>query len=192
MIKSDYFYEAFISGFSSLQSPTAVSKKRGKIAKYLIESSAGPLELWFKVNSKASAIPYQAGEFWPELISGQLRYDSQDDGTVSWYQYTDETQRAAMSALQQQVYAKVAAQDNFENDLWRQMRDNSLYLLQLFAEEEFKPNSPHSRLFYLDEEDAYSWGALFVSHFATWLERFNTQPETLNTYMWRVEWTNIS
>jgi hypothetical protein len=187
MIKSDLFYPAFESALTAA-TPGLLQRQRGKLPKFTAATATGPLSIWFKVNAKASAIPYQPGEFWPVIEAATLRYGERDSGTVSWHQYTTPEENAAILDLNRRVYAKTQAQDTFENDVYRQMRDIWLNMAAFALDQPLLPGHPHTGLHYLDEEDAHAWGALFGQQLEGWLQRFNTQPETLEMYMWRVHW----
>lgn len=189
MIKSEMFYTAFEQGFTMALNSPYIARKRGKIPKFQSVTPTGKLDFWFKVNGKASAIPYQPGDFWPIIEIDQLRYNERDDGTVSWYQYTDEQMKDAMRRLQLKVRNKVAAQDSFEPEFWRESRDISLKFMDDCIAEEFRPGWPHTRLYYLDEADAGDWGRLFGQQIGTWMESFMKNPETLDGYMGRAEWS---
>lgn len=190
MIDSTTFYESFDAGFRSVSASPAVTRLRGKPSKYRIATPAGDLSVWFKVNSKASALPYQPGEFWPVIDAAEiLRHPRQsDEGTVSWYQYTTDEEHAAMHALQLAVCGKVAAQDEFENDVYRDMRDIRLQSVRDLVDFPFTPGHPHTALLYLDAADAFAWGAFFAAQLPAWLHRFAAAPETLAMHMWRVHW----
>ncbi|HEU4699361.1 MAG TPA: hypothetical protein VFS40_09280 [Gemmatimonadales bacterium] len=189
MIKSGVFHASFHRGFAPALR-TLPGRRTGRTSAYEIETAVGPLALAFHVNPKASAIPYCAGECWPLLHApAPLRRAEGDDGLVSWYQYTTEPEHAAIQALQRRVYAKVAAQDGFAVDVHRQMRDNSLPLLRATTEAPLEARFPHTALAYLDADDAEAWGTLLGAQLPGWLARFQAQPETLESYMWRVHWT---
>jgi hypothetical protein len=192
MIRSDLFYAAFERGFRSCATSPFVTRRRGKIPKYLAVVGDDQLSFWFKVNPKASAIPHQAGEFWPVIESKTLRYDERDDGLLSWYQYTDPETLAAMKRIQWSVYGKAENQTHFEHETWRQALKASLPLMRGFIEHEFQPGWPHTALYYLDETDAEAWGKLFSKQLPPWVQHFSAAPETLEGYMWRVYWGSSS
>lgn len=188
MIKSDVFYQAFEAGFAKTLAPDLLRRSRGKIPKYSVQTPHDTLSFWFQVNGKASALPYQPGEFWPVIDAKQMRYGPRDNGTVSWYQYTDAAMQDAMAQLRQQVYAKTQAQRQFDYGLGRQMRDLWLMVAKDSLDYELRPGFPHTRLFYLDAADAMQWGELLGNQMQAWLQRYGEQPETLEMHMWRVEW----
>src|SRR5438105_8422793 len=103
MIKSEVFYRAFEAGAASIGLPEGVLRGKGKIPKYTAHMSLSKVSFWFKVNSKASAIPHQPGEFWPDIAAPMLRHGERDDGLVSWYQYTDPAMNQEILALQRSV-----------------------------------------------------------------------------------------
>ena len=148
--------------------------------------------MWFKVNPKASAIPYHAGEFWPVIEAMDFRYDPQDEGTISWYQYTDSGMEKRMRRMQQRVYDKVKKQKEFENESFRIMRDVSLGLMKEFIKQGFQARLPHTALYYLDESDAAEWGEILGKQLPVWTKKFFARPETLMGYMWRVHWNETS
>lgn len=191
MIKSDVFYSAFEKGFASQQTSPLIAKRRGRIPKYYALVGPEELSFWFKVNPKASAMPYLPGEFWPVIEAKQLRYNEKDKGLLSWYQYTDESINAEMKAFQWSVYAKVENQTTFERESLRRLRDSFLPSLRRDIEHELRVGSPHDPLFYLDARDAEFWGKLFAVHLLPWMERFCAAPETLDGYMWRVHWGHL-
>ena len=188
MIKADVFYPRFEAGFAFSGGAALVARGRGKIPKYSAQTPAGKLSFWFQVNSKASAIPYQPGEFWPVIDAAQLRYNERDEGLVSWYQYTDAAMNEAILGQQRLVYRKVETQSHFEPEFWRQARDLWLGVSRDLVGFELKPGFPHARLFYLDADDAQTWGALFGQQMQAWLTAFCEQPETLQAHMWRTHW----
>lgn len=192
MIDSTNFYASFDAGFRSVPASPAVTRLRGKPSRYRLGTPAGTLSAWFKVNSKASALPYQPGEFWPVIDAPEsLRHPRQvDGGTVSWYQYAGDEEHDAMRALQLRVCDKVAAQDEFEHDLYRGMRDLSLASVRDLIDVPFTPGHPHTALLYLDADDAFAWGAFFAARLPAWLDRFAAAPETLTMHMWRVHWND--
>lgn len=188
MIKSDVFYPAFDEGFAASSEAAKLTRSRGKIPKYTAQTPAGKLSFWFKVNSKASAIPYQPGEFWPVIEAHEVRHNDRDEGLVSWYQYTDRAMDEAILVQQRVVYGKVEAQDSFEPEFWRQTRDLWLNVTRWALDLELGPGFPHTSLFYLDRADARTWGTLFGQQMAPWLARFCERPETLEAHMWRTVW----
>jgi hypothetical protein len=188
MIKADVFYPRFEAGFVSSGGAAQVARGRGKIPKYTAQTPVGKLSFWFQVNSKASAIPYQPGEFWPVIDAATLRHNERDRGVVSWYQYTDAAMNEAIHERQRLVYQNVESQATFEPEFWRQARDLWLSVSRDSIGFELKPGFPHTRLFYLDPEDAEQWGALFGRQMEAWLARFCEQPETLEAHMWRTHW----
>ena len=189
MIKSDAFYRCFEVGLIANVSPALLQRSRGKIPKYRIETSNDSLSLWFKVNGKASAIPYQPGEFWPVVESKAMRYSDRDDGLVSWYQYTDNAMEAAIIDQRRCVYRKTLEQSHFEPEFWRQARDVWVNASRDSLDSEISPRFPHTRLYYLDEEDATQWGTIFGQQLNSWIQRYVAAPETLEMYMWRVHWS---
>ena len=98
MIKSDVFYPAFTTAFEAACTTLDLKRRRGKVPKFDASTAAGKISFWFKVNPTASALPYQPGEFWPDIHIDSLRYNQRDDGTISWYQYTNATFEHAMLA----------------------------------------------------------------------------------------------
>lgn len=193
MIKSDEFYARFDQGFAPARDSLPLVRLRGKASKYRVATAAGDLEFWFKVNSKASALPNQPGEFWPVITGAESLRDAQrhDDGIVSWYQYVTEEEGSGMRGMQHRVVEKAAAQEEFEHDLCREMLEARLPELRMQAEEPFEARLPHTALLYLDAEDATRWGELFARCLRGWLERFGREPETLARYMWRVHWSGM-
>lgn len=189
MIKSDKFYKSFDSGFQSKGFPEGVKRLKGKVSKYNLETPHGNLIFWFQVNQKASALPTTPGEFWPDIFaSDDLKRDDLDNGNVSWYQYTTDAETEHMQSIQKNVYEKFILL-SYENEPLRLMRDANSQTMKQIIEQKFKPNFPHAALYYLDEQDAYEWGILFSKQIHEWDERFSAQPETLNSFMWRVHWS---
>lgn len=188
MIKSDRFYDAFGQGVAQACPLEPQLRRRGKIPKYQADTPVGSVNLWFKVNGKASALPYQAGEFWPVIEAASLRYNARDDGTLSWYQFADEADQNEMRSLQQGVRDKVAALENIQPEFWARIRDSNVRFMSDFIEMGFRVGHPHTSLYYLDEEDAQNWGRLLGRQLQGWLDRFRAAPETLEGYMWRVHW----
>lgn len=189
MIKSDQFYSAFSNGLAQACLIEPQLRRRGKIPKYVADTPVGKVDLWFKVNGKASALPFQAGEFWPVIEAADLRYNDRDDGTLSWYQYADASTQEEMLNQQKAVMDKVAGQRNVEPEFWETSRDISVRFMADSIKMGFNVGHPHTRLYYLDEEDAFAWGHLIGKRLPDWLERFRAAPETLEGYMWRVHWT---
>jgi hypothetical protein len=103
-----------------------------------LHAAGGTLAFWFQVNPKASAIPHQPGEFRPSITAPD-RGGDHDDATVSWYQYADEAMTAAFLAQQVRVRDHVAAQTEFELDIWREQRDVSLRTMQAFIDLGLRP-----------------------------------------------------
>jgi hypothetical protein len=188
MIKSDVFYTAFAKGFASQQTSPLIAKRRGKIPKYYAPFVEDEVSFWFKVNSKASAFPNLPGEFWPVIVLKNMRYNEQDGGLVSWYQYADDSMNDEMTAFQWSVYTKVEKQTEFELPFYRSCRDSNLMQYQRNIQNGFQVGWPHTALLYLDEHDAEFWGKLFAVHLLPWMAKFCTQPETLKGYMWRMHW----
>jgi hypothetical protein len=193
MIKSDIFYARFDEGFGAAVQRLPVRRLKGKVSKYELASASGPVQLLFQVNPKASAMPYAPGEFWPVLTApaSLRRGEPSDDGTISWYQYTSDADHQAVQALQRRVYEKVAAQEAFSHELYRDLRDQSLEMMRTVIEPPLEPRFPSTPLHYLDGDDAQAWGALFAAQLPGWLERFQASPETLERYMWRVHWAHL-
>ena len=191
MIESDRFYSAFDAGLCAVGLPAAFRRRRGKPSRYDCALPGGTLAFWFQVNSKASAIPNQPGEFRPSITAPD-RGGGQDDATVSWYQYADEAMIAAFLAQQARVRDHVAAQTDFGLDIWRQQRDISLRTMQSFIDLGLRPAWPDSGLYYLDESDAQAWGRLIGTQLPAWIERYAAMPETLDAYMRRVHWGDRS
>lgn len=69
MIASDRFYCAFDAGLAAAGLPAAFRRTRGKKSRYDCTLQGVTLEFWFQVNPKASAIPYQPGEFRPSITT---------------------------------------------------------------------------------------------------------------------------
>lgn len=190
MIKSEAFYRCFEVGLANAGATGLLQRSKGKLPKYRIEIPDDSVSLWFKVNGKASAIPYQPGEFWPVIEAKKMRHNAQDDGLVSWYQYTDKAMEAPIVAQQRLVYQKTKDQAHFELQFWRQTRDLWLAGSRDSLDIELRPGWPHTSLYYLDEVDATQWGVIFGAQLATWINRFAETPETLKQHMWRVHWSN--
>lgn len=95
---------------------------------------------------------------------------------------------AAFLAQQAHVRDHVAAQTEFEPDIWREQRDVSLRTMQSFIDLGLRPAWPDSGLYYLDESDAQTWGSQIGSQLPVWIERYAAMPETLEAYMRRVQW----
>jgi hypothetical protein len=188
MIKADVFYQQFEAGLAVSMPPNLLRRSRGKLSKYSVDVGGDTVSLWFKVNGKASAINYQPGEFWPVIESKTLRDGPLDDGTVSWYQYTDAAMHTALSEQRRRVYDKTQNQTVFEYGFWRQLRDVWLQMARPSLDYEFAPGFPHTSLYYLDEADAQQWGLIFGEQLEPWLRRFKEQPETLRMHMGRVYW----
>ncbi|CAN5725591.1 hypothetical protein BH23GEM11_BH23GEM11_04260 [soil metagenome] len=182
MIHGPTFYRNFDAGFAEAAPPSAVTRAKGAPSRYVAETPAGPVHFWFRVNSKASAIPNHPGEFWPVISDA-------DDATVSWYQRASAEQVAAILELQKRVYDKVAAQEDFAAEVYREMRDAGLPLLLHHARTIPEPRLPHHALLYLDAGDAQAWGRLLGGAIEAWLEAFAANPETVDSYMWRVHWS---
>jgi hypothetical protein len=193
MIKSDIFYTRFDQGFEAAVPLLPIRRLKGKVSKYELASSSGPVQLLFQVNSKASAMPYAPGQFWPVITApASLRSgEPSDDGTISWYQYTSDAANQEVQALQRRVYEKVASQDAFSHELYRDLRDQSLEMMRTSIESPLEPRFPSTPLHYLDGDDAQAWGALFAAQLPDWLARFQAGPETLDRYMWRVHWAHL-
>lgn len=153
MIGSDRFYCAFDAGLAAAGLPAAFRRRRGKPSRYDCTLPGGTLAFWFQVNPKASSIPHQPGEFRPSITAPD-RGGDHDEATVSWYQYADEAMIAAFLAQQAHVRDHVAAQTEFEPDIWREQRDVSLRTMQSFIDLGLRPAWPDSALYYLDESDA--------------------------------------
>lgn len=192
MISSEIFYAAFDEGFRPAMQVLPARRMKGKPSRYEVQTAAGPLQMAFKANPKASAIPHVPGEFWPVIIGPESLRGSEpgDDGSISWYQYTSEADVQEIQALRWHVYEKVAAQDTFSNEAYRGMRDSSLGLVRMSIEAPLDARLPSTALHYLDAVDARAWGGLFAAQLREWLARFEAAPETLDRYMWRVHWTN--
>jgi len=188
MIKSDLFYAAFEAGFTSQPTSPIVTRKRGRIPKYCAAAGSEKVDFWFKVNSKASALPPFPGEFWPVIETEQFKCNETDNGLISWYQYTDRQMKDEMKRLQWSVFAKFENQTDFKLKSSRPMRDAHLPSLRRGIEEDFLANRPHTALYYFDEQDAEHWGKLFSRQLIPWIEKCWANPETLNGYMWRVHW----
>jgi hypothetical protein len=188
MIKAAAFYRNFEAGFAG-SSAKLLRRSGGSIPKYTAEAAGDTLSIWFKVSGKASAIPYQPGEFWPVIQAKKMRHGKRDDGLLSWYQYTDKAMEEAIVRQRWLVYDKVKDQSHFEPEFWRQARDLWLTTARDLLDFELRPGFPHSRLYYLDEADAMQWGVIFGMQIETWLERFRDLPETLEMHMWRVHWS---
>lgn len=187
MITSDLFYPAFDAGLAAAGLPASFRRRRGKPSKYDCVLPDETLEFRFQINPKASAIPHQPGQFRPSITAPD-RVSDRDDATVSWYQYADEAMIAAFLAQQARVRDHVAAQTEFEVDIWREQRDVSLRTMQSFIDLGLRAAWPDSALYYLDESDAQAWGRLIGAQLPTWIERYTARPETLDAYMWRVHW----
>lgn len=153
MIGSDRFHCVFDAGLAAAGLPAAFRRRRGKTSRYDCTLPGGTLAFWFQVNPKASAIPHQPGEFRPSITAPD-RGGDHDEATVSWYQYADEAMIAAFLAQQARVRDHVAAQTEFEPDIWREQRDVSLRTMQSFIDLGLQPAWPDSALYYLDESDA--------------------------------------
>lgn len=188
MIKSDLFYAAFEVGFKSQPTSPILVRKRGKIPKYCATAGNEKVDFWFKVNPKASALPPFPGEFWPIIESEQFRYNETDNGLISWYQYTDGKMKDEMKRIQWSVFEKFEKQSDFEFKSLQGTRDAHLPSLRRSLEGDFLANCPHTALYYFDEQDAEHWGKLFARQLIPWIEKFWTNPETLDGYMWRVHW----
>jgi len=188
MIKSDKFYAAFDKGFASQRTSPLIARKRGKIPKYHALVGSEEVFFWFKVNSKASAMPNLPGEFWPVIEASQLRHNQRDDGLLSWYQYSDQSINDEMKCFQSSVIAKVENQTKFEYPHGQKLRDAFLPGYQRDIAAGFEVGWPHTPLYYLHEYDAEFWGKWFAVQLVPWMERFRANPETLEGYMWRVHW----
>lgn len=189
MIKAPVFYQAFSAGVVPLARSLGFERPKADKAKWSATLPQGVLTLDFVVNPKASAIPHCPGEFWPVITWTGPKYDDHDDGTVSWYQYTTDGEIRQIQDLRRAALNRTAAQETFENDVYRQMRDTSLAMIELGFDDSLpKPHLPHTPLYYLTEVDAAHWGAWFGKHLPTWVERFQARPETLSSWCWRVLW----
>ncbi|TVP45872.1 MAG: hypothetical protein EA350_08260 [Gemmatimonadales bacterium] len=181
MIHAPEFYRNFDAGFAEASPPASVARAKGAPSRYTARTPAGPVRFWFRVNSKASAIPNQPGEFWPVVSDA-------DDALLSWYQFASAGSVEAIQAQQQRVYDKVAAQHSFEHEVWQLTRDAGLPILLHHVRTPPEPRFPHHALHYLDAEDAREWGRLLGGQIRDWLEACAASPETLEQHMWRVHW----
>lgn len=143
------------------------------------------------MNPKASAIPHQPGEFWPELVAPPGIRDPlrPDDGTLSWYQFTTPAQVADIQQLRQAVVDSVPLRGSSDNVMLEITGMDAGYPEMLTANAP-EPRMPHTRLYYATETDAESWGRLFGAELPGWLDAFVAEPETLQQHMWRVHWTD--
>lgn len=185
MIKSELFYAAFSKGIAEACPVEPHLRRRGKIPKYAAATPVGPVDVWFQVHAKASALPYQPGQFWPVVQAVDLRCTERDNGSLSWYQYADDAGQREMLEQQKAVMAKVAGQQMTDPDIWGPLRDGTMRLMATVIEVGFSVGSPHTPLFYLDEKDALDWGRILGRQLPPWLARFCAAPETLAGYMVR-------
>lgn len=191
MIKSVQFVKAFDETFIDGARLAGLARQRSKTSKWLLKHGGGDLHFQFRVNPKASAIPHCPGEFWAEVAWDGPRYSSRDDGTVSYYQYTTETENQSIHALVKAVIHKVRQQDSFENEGFRAARDIMLGSIDLGLDLPPEPRLPNYALYYLDENDASTWGAWFAHNVGPWIQRFQEAPETLEAWSWRVLWKDL-
>lgn len=190
MIPGDLFYRCFDDGFTASAPADAVSRIEGRPGRYRVRTPAGEVRAWFRVNPKGSGVPHQPGEFWPRLVApSHLRHPTEeDDGTISWYQYTSADQLARIQSFRREVAARAGGRATDGDDVFEELAGPGAPVVELLAEQAPEPRFPHTRLFYLDADDAESWGRLFGEQLTGWIEAFADEPETLARYMWRVHW----
>lgn len=191
MIKSVLFIKSFDESFIDGARLAGLDRQRSKTSKWLLKHDSGDLQFQFRVNQKASAIPYCPGEFWAEVSWNGQRYNSRDDGMVSYYQYTSDTDNEKIQALDKVVIAKVRSQETFENESFKTMRDISLGTIDIGLNKPPEPRFPNYPLYYLDSVDASAWGVWFASNIGLWIYRFQQVPETLEAWSWRVLWKDL-
>jgi len=186
MIRADAFYPAFHAAFAGAAGDAGFRRQGRKGSKWKIRAAGDDLHFNFRVNPKASAIPGWPGEFWPVIVWDGKRYNTRDDGTISYYQYVTAAELEAVQAMRRAVVEKIAAQDPLKLG-----RDH----LQIFfssVELPLPPQNPHVGLYYFDEAHAAMWGKWFADNIGEWLRRFCARPETLERWAWRVLWGDKS
>ncbi len=191
MINSESFNRAFKIGFAKTSTPEYVHKEKGRATKLRIDVGADSISMWFRVNPKSSSNPFNPGEFCPEILSSNRRYDQSDRGMVSWYQYSTNAINERFHDMQYTVFEK------FSNYCSRETQDfldpflaANLEMMKANISQSFAPNRPHSALFYTDDRDAENWGRLFAECIPDWVENYKANPETLTEYMWRTHWND--
>ena len=165
LIPAKAFHLAFDTAFAPAAAAAGLAR-RGTKWKLIVASHA--LQLGFPVNRKGAGLSDVPGEFRPEL-SWQ--------GTVSYYQYTSETDRSEMQALRRAVVQKVVAR----------ARPNTLLTVIVDGLDiPLRVQHPDVALYYFDENDAAAWGGWFGARVSAWLARFTATPETLEAWCRRV------
>ncbi|MFZ2956222.1 MAG: hypothetical protein WA705_04975 [Candidatus Ozemobacteraceae bacterium] len=191
MIKAELFRRSFEGGFTPNASSTELVRQSGKLIKWEKSFDGNRLVLIFPVNPKASAIPYCPGEFWPVIYWTGPKYNERDDGLISYYQYASQADIEEIQQLRKAVIKKVGEQNVFDHEVYHGIRDASLGSILAGLDAPLAPNHPHTALYYLDEDDAESWGAWFGSHIEAWIVRFRAAPETLEAWCWRNIWKDL-
>jgi hypothetical protein len=185
MIRADAFYSAFDTAFASAAGDAGFRRQGRQGSKWKIRAAGDDLHFNFRVNPKASAIPGAPGEFWPVIVWDGKRYNSRDDGTVSYYQYLTAAELETVQAMRRAVVENAAAQDPL------QLGRDHLRIFFSSVELPLTPQNPHVGLYYFDAADAAMWGKWFGEHIGDWLRRFGAEPETLERWARRVLWSGV-
>lgn len=191
MIPSLEFTRAFDGAFEPGARRAGLIRRRGRASRWGLVDPGGDLQLQFRVNPRASAIPHSPGEFWPVVTWEGPRHGPRDDGAVSFYQYTTPAENEAIHALVVRVIDKVRRQDDFAHEALRTARDALLAAIDLDLDRPPEPRLPSYALYYLDAADAAAWGAWFGETVSPWIERFRKAPESLEAWSWRVLWKDL-
>ena len=160
LIPATAFHLAFNAAFAPAAAAAGLLR-RG--ANWKLAVAGHEMRLGFPVSRKTAGLADVPGEFRPE-ISWQ--------GTVSYYQYAGEADRAEMQSMRRDVVQKIVARSRPSPLLSAIVDGLDLPLL---------PQHPDVALYYADERDAVAWGGWFGARIAAWCERFAAAPETLES-----------
>lgn len=167
------FYRNFESDFASAGLPATFTKQAGKTLKWKMPLPEGALYFKFSTNPKAAGLAeglLWPGEFRLLLEWHQGRGREKRVAEVSLFQYTNEFEVAAYGALQMQVLKKYLARGGV---------DPYGTLAEQAAGPARKPRPNMDEwCYYVDNEDAQSWGRWHGHLIAPWTERFLTVPES--------------
>ena len=184
-MNAQQFYEAFDIGWASVPMPIELKRLAGKTIKWKLPCASGSLLLSIVTNSKtAGLLPHLPGEYFFRVTWNHFEGDAKKSDEVSWFQYTTNEEAATYAQLQRSVLEKFLALPGKEG-----LRS----IFNYACDPTWLPRANFSEAtFYLDDEDAESWGEWWAQNLPAWLERFNAYPESLNDWCWRVLWSDIS
>jgi len=185
-MRAPEFYEHFESGFAAASSQVRLRRLKSPQPKWTTQAADGTVTFKFSTNSKAAGLLplLWPGEFRPLIEWRHATPKGKVEESLSFFQYTSQVQVDEAIALQRAAIGK------YLRGRYERKQDQDQWIATFDPFHAPVPNI-EQWFYYFDSVDAASWGRYFGSYIGSWLHLFNQQPESLDSWCWRVLWKDL-